>query len=486
VDGISIKLVVDVERHAIHIQSHNTFERDDTVFYVVTLQEPIEPAGYAVINYENNKGPPITLPFASDALEYYEETLGNGDRYHVYETHAIQVVGEDNRMKSIHFQLENNQLYSNDPSLRLELGVDMGHTFLPDLVGEERFHGLAFFPASPDKTLLEAGVDASRVPQRTPLWFKLRGTVSGTKASKLCGFYVPDKRTEEGRNWSLNGPSKPFSAYQKCNMRFGSLREFYMIIIYLLTYPLRSFHEVGWCAMRKPYPVTWGASPDGYVYDPTLTIEQLPRSLVAAHKLPNKRIDITKGAIEFKASRNNCKMAAYYIPQIYMEMMALRTVWVDLVRYCEKTTQEGDTWKKQRECRVYRVYRNAEVERVLVDALRHALDNVATLQDVVLTEPFCQLRTKFQTIADTLEYRTLTITPEIERALNEYEAYRGRPHMVPDTDEIEWQHIDTHNSELYMLWKTRDRMSAEDRVRFAKVANNLITNYTEMTADILQ
>jgi len=391
---------------------------DDTyVDYVVTFDPPIlyEDACVSSLDarYSGSKnctgsihlnlvpeGPVSTRILKEGELEYL-----------VYPTHQLQVTNattaphsRDERVLRLFFRAENNLLYSGGESdIKLQPALDMGALVLAPAFGP-RFRGIEFFPPNINPADHGLDIDARDIPQRTTLWFKMRAEVSGSKSYKLMGFWVPSKTSKEGRDWSYDKPEK-FSPFQRTRMRFGSLSEDACIAGYLTQYPRRTFTEVGSCSvpLSLGYPANWGASPDGLVTDPTMTLSKIPakfREHLAAYP-KDANFDYTKGVVEFKCSTKKLSLDAYFFPQVYMEMMATNTVWCDLVRYRRSSCKNGLTgkWEYTHEFRVYRIYRHKPTEDLLVKCLRHAAAHTKTLQDVVQGKEFRIVREFFETLA---------------------------------------------------------------------------------------
>lgn len=268
------------------------------------------------------------------------------------------------------------------------------------------YHDCPFFPYNVDPALHNLRINPATIPQRTPLWFKLRGAVSGSKAYTLLGFWVPTK--EKDPSWTLDG-RQAVGPFQKAAMRFGSQSEDLAAIMYMMHYSNRRIDMVGWCPAPNWLPGDWGASPDGLITDTSLTWKDMPAGYTKRDH--GDSLDPTRGALEIKSSKRSLKMDPYFLPQVYMEMICLRVMWCDLVRYrqqshCDPKTHE---WKYTHVARVFRIYRDPKVESQMIDLIKYALAHKAELQMVVHNEPaFLQFREFLEHLAESLPYREIT------------------------------------------------------------------------------
>jgi len=220
-----------------------------------------------------------------------------------------------------------------------------------------------WFPPDIEPAVYGIKIDPKTVPQRSPMWWKLRGELTGSKTYSLLGWFMPAER---------NAPKEVFSKASKANMRLGSVSEALIVENYLKLYPDRIFHEVGWCdAPRPEYPKGWGASPDGWVEVP------------GAQGAPGTTI-----AMEFKTSRNKISMEGYFIPQVYMEMISLEVNHCDLIRYCVSRDV----------AHIYHIKRDPELEDRLIQLWKLALHH-PSLYDLVRTPQFVQMRDELNAMA---------------------------------------------------------------------------------------
>jgi len=419
---------------------HLSDESVDYVDYVINFTPPmlIDDAkrGTLEITYTGEKQSigRIRLPLIPDGPST-QRVLG-GFRYLVFPTHQLEV--ESNVVSKLYVRAENNLMYSGN-ALRvvLEPAVDMCSMLLGRQFGP-RFVGLEFMP--PDIDLAEHGITIAPrdIPQRTPQW--ARSQISGTKAYKLLGFFIPNTNIK----WRYDEPEE-FTLFQRCRMRFGTLAEDYCIMAYLKKYPARSFFEVGSCSppQKLGYPATWGASADGRVRDPNMVWARVPAEIRKHYD--NSRFDPTRGVVEFKASRKKESMEAYYYPQVYMEMIANDVVWCDVVRYCKTScTNAQGKWCYTHKFRVYRVYRHKPTEDLIVKCIKYAAQNTNRLQEVVAEKEFRVLRDYFKQLANTAAYEVIEMDQDLKTAFEEYKRVRNSvarnglaPIPLEDEDEEE-------------------------------------------------
>jgi hypothetical protein len=371
----------------------------DASNYALTFTPPLTRAQAAATSVRASVG---------GAILFEQPILpGNGMRvtlmadvleYEAFDTHAVQLVQgsehQPHHIQRFYLGVDNNAVEP-DPAtgqlMLLQPSVSM-RAFLSEATGA-RFHGLSWFP--PDVDPAQYGCkrfDTRIVPQRSPLWFKLRGDVSGSKAYVLLGFWVPTRAEDPTYNFFAPAPTP--SVFAQSAMRLGALMEDRHVLMYLGAFPERHLYEVGWCPAGAGYPVGWGASPDARVVDNAVTMgwddPQIPAHIRAQWEQQHEKGIIieppTHGACEFKTSRSKTDMEAYFYAQIYMEMIALRVVWCDLVRYnCY-----------QERAHVYRIWRDRDVETRLVALWKRAHAKAHALQDLVHGDAaFREMRARF-------------------------------------------------------------------------------------------
>jgi hypothetical protein len=273
-------------------------------------------------------------------------TLRPGElEYLCFETHQLRAGQVAGTFSALYVTLENTQCEQGP--LHLGPQLDMHLFCMPQLLPGSTF--LRWFPPDVDPKQWGLQIDARKIPQRTPLWFKMRAEVSGTVAVKRTGFFANEQK---------------MTSFNRSAMRLGSQSED-LILLSLLEkcYEHRHFSEIGTCAVAgRP---GWGASPDGMLCDDTMTWAALPPGSVG-HAETGVAWDVKLGACEFKTSRTKLVMEPYFYPQLYMEMMALGVLWAELVRYRPSRTWANGEWEYQDVCHVYRVYRETELEAKFV------------------------------------------------------------------------------------------------------------------------
>ena len=271
-------------------------------------------------------------------------------------------------------------------------------------------------------------------------------------------------------------------------MRFGTIHEDYTIIAYLMAegHANRTFEEVGWCnAPRNAYPPTWGASPDGIIRNPEMKWSYIPVDIRKYYA--ESDWDVTKGVAEFKCSTANCDMLAYYYPQLYMEMIATKTLWADLVRYSEtRETDTDGTWNLVRTCRVFRVYRHKPTEDLIVSLIKDSLANKKDLINWVQTEPYKDIRSYFSRLAQNAKYIELDIGKDsnIATVIENYEAHKRqviRGYLgEPDQDDEEeatgqiWDEIDKNNMDMFRYFEEHNVQ------KFSQLYANQVHMYTQL------
>lgn len=352
------------------------------------------------VSYCGQSTTPKTLLFQHTIMPTTHTTLvlrAGELEYLCSDTHQLQVRGQGHELQVIALYLtlcNNNISTTSSLDLLLQPHVSM-KTHLSGAFGADRYQSLAWFPPDVDPTLWGLRIDARSIPQRSPLWFKLRGIVSGSKAYQLLGFF-------------MNAP-KRFNAFAKSAMRLGTLCEDVAAAAYLVTFPARVFQEVGWCAAPHG-PAGWGASPDGVLIDASMTWDSVPDYVRADYVGREGAFDITRGACEFKTSRTKLCCEAYFLAQVYMEMIALDVVWCDLVRYRPLRAWDADAlkWTYRDVAHVYRVWRRRDLEARLMELWKRASSsssssstmNSSRVQD---EPPFVQMRSELEHMAAALQ-----------------------------------------------------------------------------------
>ena len=297
------------------------------------------------------------------------------DKFIILPNYLVHVSEDESRVKAIYFTLENNQLDESKKNVPLwQLGIDE-KTYWMEKNFEDQYIPLPFIHPNPE---VDPKVPSDRIPQSHPLWKKkrerenpppstsLKGKVGGSTAYKLIGFF---------KNSGLEKPDPNVA------MRMGRLIEMEVVVAYLKQYPNRKVYETGW----NPHPKdkNQGASPDAIIVDTTWTIDSFPEWVINRCKRDNninvEEIDTMRGILEIKVSKKNNAFMAYYLPQLYQEMICTDTWWAELVKYC--TTSK--------EIKVYRVYRDPEFENKLRECITRSttkLDSGGDYYRVVTNE----------------------------------------------------------------------------------------------------
>lgn len=412
-------------RAAAVLLSGTPYPQEDVVFYALHFDPPMDPDALrdqqalvriAYVGKEpmgmGNVSLYIVSPHQKPAVVQRGENV-----FWVYPTHSLTLDG-DGCIEWIEVTLHNAQDNRNIETPILQL--------VPDLTPfmEEQFPGQyvpqPFYPNN--LAILEriGSIDPRHLPQKAPKWKEIRGLVdvTGTRASKRCGFNLPDPDTPQGRNYSPF-ESEPFDSAARKRMQFGRLREDYIMMCYLRAHPDTVFHQVGW--VSHPTRPKWGCSPDGYI------------------EVPEQK---TAGALEIKASYSNCNMQDYYYPQVYLEMMCLGVHWAHLVRYSESIipeTRDGViTWSVEATCRVFQVERHKETEERLIQCIVTALKANARgeLPRLTASDPvFVALRGLFRDHAQNAKYMTIDTNPDGLRSA--YADYINSMQQVADLPQNE-------------------------------------------------
>jgi len=352
-------------------------------------------------------------------------------RYLVFETHQVITERSDAPLTifGLFIQLINTDTSDNLSSPCICPVVDMSLTWFEQTMGKERYKDTEFFPYDIDPEKYNLKVDFRRIPQRTPLWFKARGELTGTKAYKVLGFYVPTKEADPG--WTLDGgETKPIDNFQRSRMRFGSLVEEGAAVLYMLTRPHVRLEMVGFCKtpLDMKLPSSWGCSPDGLIYDPSMSPAKIPESIWNLLSIAEKGWDVRNGVLEIKSSKNSLKFNAYYLPQIYMEMISTKTIWCDLVRYTRKRiTDVHGKWITKHVARIYRVFRHKPVQEKMIELWKYGLKHKKRLQDVVHSDQaFIQFRKYLSDVADKFAYTEISSTSDMMPVFESYNQFQAQ------------------------------------------------------------
>lgn len=333
--------------------------------------------------------------------------------YPVFETHQLAQDPDETLTYAVYIQFDNT---SRNTTPIIGVAVDMTLSFLPNAF-PNRFERVPYFPYDVDPAKYGLKIETRKIPQRTPLWFRLRGEVTGSKAYKLMGFWIPT--VAENPDWKYDTP-EVFSDTSKANMRLGTHSEEYAIMLLLLNCPAISVSLVGLCdpPPGAGVPVGWGASPDGLLIDTSVTWDNLPTS-ITQHITDRERFDPRRGVLEIKSSAKKLSMEAYFLPQVYLEMISTGTLWCDVVRFCRTSSYDTGSkkWVYSNVARIYRVYRHIPTEQALVALIKRAHGNRHALQKIVAEHDYVQMRQYFATLASEAPYKeihTPSSIPEFE------------------------------------------------------------------------
>ena len=313
--------------------------------------------------------------------------------YHAYETHVLALDEHETTLLAV-FVL-------NEPNEAHWMVSRYGQRFMP----------LSWFPPDVDPTLYGLKVDARRIPQRTPLWFKMRGQVTGTKAYTLMGYWVPSTT-----GWTLDEP-KTFSPQAQEAMQLGTDSEYIVECAYMSERPGCTLSAVGWCDAPVPlYPRGWGASPDALIRDSNMSWNAVPPDIQKYYAEPQ---DVAQGVLEIKTSRKSLAMEPYFLPQVYMEMIATGTIWCDLVRYKPAAGGKGGGT-----ARIYRIYRHRPTEELITGLIKIALATpAAQLQDLLLKDQrWSEARDFLKAVAKQLPFVEMVVDASHE---TEWKAYKA-------------------------------------------------------------
>ncbi len=415
--------------------------------------------------------------------------LGEELSYTVYETHQLKWSPNGQLVEAFYITIENNLVVQNTQNtLQLETHIDLKPTFLKGLF-HDRITLLEWFPPDVEPAAHGLKIDPSKIPQRTPLWFKLRGPVSGSKAYILLGFYVPRKSDPGGANYSFF-KGDVFSSFAKVAMRLGTISEDGALVLYLSYNPGVHFYEMGWCQAPKGYPIGWGASPDGLIVNRDMSWDQVPETIKKHYsKEERNAIDITRGAFEIKTTRNQLRMKGYFIPQVYMEMIALNVVWCDLIRY--RPSRVYDPVRKihtvQNTAHVYRIWRHKPTETMLMKLWTHAYTNASKLQEVVFEEEYVAARAYFDGMAEKMPIRAELSTVDnvdVEKRFLDMDAYKAAlltTTLGPETSAME-------QGEL-LLKEANERMAVINKTDYKRHKNDfikLLSDQIQVCAELIK
>jgi hypothetical protein len=453
----------------------------DMVFYKLNISPPL-PIEYwqdcALLrgNLRRQRMTPLFSVNLDDQV-CVEECVQEQYHYFRYPTHDICVMVDPKSGATcasyVLLCVENNQISSKEGAAPiLQLRVDMGEFFLQHAYSK-RYIGLPYLPLNVNM-LPGLAFTAAQVQQRTPYWIGLRLTmaVSGTKANKFgAGYFPEDEKLATGAD----------EARKQSMMRIGRVSETSLLITYLENHPTHIFYEQGFV----PFPgeQTWGVSPDGLALDPHLTWESYPKKTKEQY---GSFVDPTRIALEFKCSLYSDKFPDYYIPQVYWEMICLGCAQGKLLRYKRRFNEE-DVDYDGTSCMEYTIFRDKDIETMLLNNVRHAYNAVEVTKTKTLaqlaTEPaFVEARNKFKQIAERAQSTALTIpVPQLKayreqfrKALN-FVGRTGAKKLLKVQQEEEDEFIARHK-----------RFVAAPREEALKIGAEQVQAYVDLMSQMLK
>lgn len=408
--------------------SFNSPSKPESVDYGLYFRPPIRGAELYIIHVLLEGVPFFSTPLFPTEKDQIPETFVLMDKiYHVFETHQLCQDPDGELTYAVYIQFDN--VVGN----KKQLAVDMTLQYLPKLF-KNRFKRVPFFPYDVDPAMYGLKIEPQKIPQRTPLWFKLRSEVTGSKAYKLMGFWVPTKA--ENPNWKYDVP-EVFSEQSKTNIRMGTHSEEYAFMLLLLNNPNLSLELTGMCPCppNAGVPIGWSASPDGLLIDADMTWETIPES-ISKHIQDRTLFDPRRGVMEIKASSKKLTMEAYFYPQVYMEMIATNAMWCDVVRYKKSSSFDSvsGTWVTSHIARVYRIYRHEPTVQTLIKMIKRSYNNRHALQDTVAEESYVTMRKYFADLASVAAYKEITLcNAKMEEFFSSYERYKKQLISSVDT-----------------------------------------------------
>ena len=343
---------------------------------------------------------------------HLKDMQGRPTSFLLLPNYQVEIAG-DYKVKAIYFTLENNQLDERNADEPLwHLGLDEATYWMPKVFGN-RYQGLDFIHPDPN---VPCDRPSHKRPQRSPGWSHhranlpkrtkskkhqsiLKGRVGGTKSYKFAGFF---------KNSGLGGP---FGS--SVIMKLGRIHEMDVAIAYLSHYKNRIVEEVGWFDHpTKPYH---GASPDGLITIPGRTFQHYPAwvtNLMGQFKVDVCKANPEKMVLEIKVSQTNAAFKAYYVCQVYQEMIVTNTHCAELVKMCITTN----------EIKVYRIYRNPVFESLFsecIDRVEKDLLAGKSYRDVVDHSANKSLRSECMKLAmyyngDQYEPTIIPVSKEVE------------------------------------------------------------------------
>ncbi len=397
---------------------------------------------------------------------------GTDDTFLLLPNYQVHINGND-RVLAIYFVLENNQLDQTQDNVPLwNLGLDESTYWMPRVFGD-RYVSVEFVHPDPS---VPCDVPSHKQPQRAVRWMSrksvlpkgpkstehqriLGGRIGGTASYKFAGFF------KEGGDLNEHQASSAI-------MKVGRVCEMEVVIAYLAYYTDRIITEVGWFDHPdKPYH---GASPDGLVTIPNRTFDDYPgwvTDLFRTSRVNLDNVDPTKMVLEIKVSQVNCEFKAYYVTQLYQEMICTNTYCADLVKMCVSTG----------EIKVFRVYRNPVFESLFtgcIDRVEKELLTGKRYADVVDHQLNKNLRAECMKVA--MYYNGEGYAPTIIPIPAEVEDYRkwkrafesGTPHPSPSVSKR--QKNEEEEAEVVIV-ESVDKLWNKVRMRTVAINDHLKT-----------
>lgn len=418
--------LIYASNHTVELDIQQLSKQSDTMQYKVTflpaLTKRIASFSRLKILHMPTKRSDIDLVIIPKTDEMEIVQLEGVD-YLVFATHAIELTSTGN-VSGMYFTMQNTQMRG-----------DLDHQPIWNIawpLKHSRYKALPFYPC--DRTIDRP---FELIPQNIPPWFKIRGEISGSGIPELLGFFVPDNVKDY-----LKGLKKDFSGWKGVNARFGHLSEERGIVSILAHDEHLEFHECGY--YRHPTVPSWGSSPDGILFDPTI---KFPKNYAITCDDP------TRGVCEIKSSRWNSKFAGYYFPQCIWEMLCANTQWCRLIRYAEPRESAP-------ECKFVNIFRHLPTEeqitRLVVKSLEARKTSPQAFVELVHTEEYVAMRKHFDDMALQCDKIATQIPVPID-LISEMEDAR-RAHMEHQDEDLPPLHpaidrIDERQADIFRLFQ---------------------------------
>lgn len=218
---------------------------------------------------------------------------------------------------------------------------------------------------SPDPYLQDEDDDGAEIPiekrlQRRYHWFELRANtehrVSGSTTTSLLGFYPKSDIDDRARKRMARGRAREIDVLFTVMHAWGDR--------------LETVEEVGTYIMRGHRNIH--STPDALAYfkpgrmrPPRWVVELWHKNPISSVGVAYADMPLERAVLEFKVSygddqyRPSTKFSPYYIPQLYMEMMATDSRSAYLIRYSPTLNR----------AHAYHIWRDPVVEKNLLDIL---------------------------------------------------------------------------------------------------------------------